>query len=65
MPLPRRSISSQDTRVISSQDTQARCGRCGEAVPLSSWGKYAGVYCDACSGAVALERMGARPKPKL
>jgi hypothetical protein len=33
------------------------CGRCNTDKPLSTWGRYRGIYCDDCAGAIALERV--------
>lgn len=43
-------------------EAEPHCGHCDQPKPLSTWGKYAGVYCDDCSGAVAYERVTARRK---
>lgn len=39
-------------------DEPAKCARCDEPKPLSTWGKYARIYCDTCAGTMALQRLG-------
>lgn len=72
MPVPRPSSTlDASTRAKAKADAEAArlagppvCGRCMEPKQTSTWGRYKGVYCDDCSGAMALERLGTRPKAK-
>lgn len=40
-----------------TEDEGPICPRCEQPGPASTWGKYRGIYCDPCAGAMALERL--------
>jgi hypothetical protein len=61
LPLPKLTPEEEMIRQRNApkigDETVPHCGRCDQPRPLSTWGKYARVYCDPCAAAVALERL--------